>query len=67
MPLTRWDPFRELDGLLSMRGEGKRESLTLPGDVDTQKIGAGFAEGVRKAHVPKSPQAKPHTIRVTVA
>lgn len=41
--------------------------LTLPVDVDEQKIAAEFKDGVLNVHLPKSATAKPHTIDIKVA
>jgi HSP20 family protein len=40
--------------------------LTLPTDVDAQKIAADFTEGVLNVHLPKSANARPRTIDVKV-
>ena len=40
--------------------------LTLPTDVDAQKIAADFKEGVLNVHLPKSANARPRTIDVKV-
>ena len=41
--------------------------LTLPSDVEQQKISAEFKEGVLNVHLPKSPAAKPRSIDVRVS
>ncbi len=41
--------------------------LAVPTDVDPQKIGAEFKEGVLRVHLPKSPVAKPREIDVQVS
>jgi HSP20 family protein len=41
--------------------------LTLPTDVDAQKIAADFKEGVLNVHLPKSANARPRTIDVKVS
>jgi HSP20 family protein len=41
--------------------------LMLPEDVDAQKIGAEFKDGVLKVHLPKSAQARPHSVDIKVS
>jgi len=41
--------------------------LNVPSEVDEQKIGAEFKEGVLTVHLPKTPMAKPRQIDVHVA
>jgi HSP20 family protein len=41
--------------------------MTVPTDVDEQKVGAEFKNGVLTVHLPKSAAAKPKTIDVKVA
>jgi HSP20 family protein len=41
--------------------------LTLPTDVDEQKVAAEFKDGVLTVHLPKSPTASPRTIDVAVS
>ena len=41
--------------------------LNVPSEVDEQKIGAEFKEGVLTVHLPKTPMAKPRSIDVHVA
>lgn len=41
--------------------------LSVPTDVDPQKIGAEFKDGVLRVHLPKSPVAKPREIDVQVS
>lgn len=41
--------------------------LTLPVDVDEQKIAAELKDGVLNVHLPKSATSKPHTIDIKVA
>jgi HSP20 family protein len=40
--------------------------LALPTDVDEQKIGAEFKDGVLNVHIPKSEAAKPRSIDVKI-
>ena len=41
--------------------------LSVPSEVDEQKIAAEFKEGVLSVHLPKTPMAKPRNIDVKVA
>jgi HSP20 family protein len=41
--------------------------LSVPADVDQQKVQAEFKDGVLTVHMPKSASAKPRSIDVTVA
>jgi HSP20 family protein len=41
--------------------------LSVPSEVDDQKIAAEFKEGVLTVHLPKTPLAKPRSIDVKVA
>ena len=41
--------------------------LAVPSDVDEQKIGAEFKEGVLNVHLPKSVTAKPRSIDIKIA
>jgi HSP20 family protein len=41
--------------------------LSLPTEVDPNKVAAEFKDGVLQVHLPKSPAAKPQTIAVTVS
>lgn len=41
--------------------------LSVPGDVDQQKVQAEFKDGVLTVHMPKSVSAKPRSIDVTVS
>jgi HSP20 family protein len=41
--------------------------LSVPTDVDQQKVSAEFKDGVLNVHLPKSPAAKPRTIDVKVS
>ena len=40
-------------------------SVTLPGDVDADKVSAQLHDGVLTVHVPKSAQAKPRRIAIS--
>jgi len=40
--------------------------LELPMDVDEKKVAAEFRDGVLNVHLPKAPDAKPHSIDVKV-
>ena len=49
-------------------GEGTFvESMTLPGEVDTSKAGAGYEHGILSITLPKAEHAKPKSITVSVA
>jgi HSP20 family protein len=41
--------------------------LSVPTDVDQQKVSAEFKDGVLNVHLPKSPSAKPRTIDIKVS
>jgi HSP20 family protein len=41
--------------------------LGVPSEVDEQKVAAEFKEGVLTVHLPKTPQAKPRSIDVSVS
>jgi len=41
-------------------------SFTLPPNVEVEKIGAAFANGLLEVHLPKKEDAKPRTIKVDV-
>jgi HSP20 family protein len=41
--------------------------LTVPTDVDQQKLTAEFKDGVLSVHLPKSPEARPRTVDVKVS
>ena len=41
--------------------------LSVPTDVDQQKVAAEFKDGVLNVHLPKSPSAKARTIDVKVS
>jgi HSP20 family protein len=41
--------------------------LSVPTDVDQQKVSAEFKDGVLNVHLPKSPSAKPRAIDVKVS
>jgi HSP20 family protein len=41
--------------------------LTVPSDVDEQKIAAEFKDGVLSVHLPKTPAAKPRSVDVKIA
>ena len=41
--------------------------MTVPTNVDQQKVAAEFKEGVLKVHLPKTPISKPKAVDVTVA
>lgn len=41
--------------------------MTVPTDVDQQKVQANFKDGVLNVHLPKSTTAKPRTVEVKVA
>lgn len=77
--ITRWDPLREL---LQLQNEmtrlfGRRRierrfgqftrSVTLPGQVDADKIDAQYRDGVLTLTVPKTDAAKPKRITVKAA
>jgi HSP20 family protein len=40
--------------------------MTVPSDVDEQKVAADFKDGVLNVHLPKSATAKPRAIKVNV-
>ena len=47
------------------RGFGKfRRTLELPGDVDSNKVSAGFENGILTLTLPKAEEAKPRRIEV---
>jgi HSP20 family protein len=59
---------RERAGLLRSRTRriGEFEyRVTLPNDVDAEKIDASLTEGVLTVRVPKSKRAKPRRIEIT--
>lgn len=41
--------------------------LSLPTEVDPQKIAAEFRDGVLQVHLPKAPSARPQTVEVKVS
>lgn len=62
------EEVKEEDYYYSERSHGKFvRTLSLPEEIDVDKVKADFKDGILEIHLPKTPEAKPKEIKVKVA